>query len=65
MSHKITITLETGNSAFEEVGDGVEVRRILEALAVRFERYGVEEMDQAVMADFNGNPVGVVKVQPC
>jgi hypothetical protein len=59
MTEKITISIETGNAAFE--GDsGYEVARILRKLADEFENYGRSQFSG--LYDHNGNKVGIVKV---
>ena len=59
MAEKITITIETGNAAFE--GDsGHEVARILRKLANEFENYG-RVLYGRPLFDHNGNKVGSVK----
>jgi hypothetical protein len=63
MSHKITITIETGNAAFDGDDEVTEVRRILEEVALRIERTGVSNADGQALVDLNGNTVGVIKVE--
>lgn len=62
MSHKITITLETGNAAFEDDETG-EVARILTKLAGAFRNFTDPEDVAVKLHDINGNPVGEVKVK--
>lgn len=58
---KITITIETGNSAFadDSLGEQGEVSRILRHLANIFRDYGLETQ---TVRDLNGNTVGKVEV---
>lgn len=59
MAERITITIETGNAAFEDA-PASEVARILRGLAERFEDAG--DLDGCPVRDINGNTVGTVKV---
>lgn len=56
---KITITIQTGNAAFEDGNSGSEVARILRKYADRIEH---DEPDRCNLLDVNGNTVGQVKV---
>ena len=57
---KVTITITTGNAAFED-GDGyAEVARILADRAARIERDG--SVEDGKLMDYNGNTVGQIKV---
>ena len=65
MSTKLTITLVTGNAAFEGC-EGFETARILRALADRIEE--IEDLSGVViprLEDANGNRVGSVAVELC
>lgn len=64
MSNHITITITTGNAAFE-VSEAEEVARILRGLADRIERNNYLPDDGNRLLDSNGNKVGTVKVEPC
>lgn len=65
MSHKLTITIETGNAAFE-YHDGEEIARILRELAARSQYVPLAtELHDLALFDTNGNKVGTVKVEPC
>lgn len=57
---RITISLETGNAAFDG-GPGAEVARILQALAQRFADGAADDGDG--LRDVNGNTVGTVKIK--
>lgn len=59
MSEKITITIETGNAAFDDA-PATEVGRILRDLADRFEFNGVVPQH---LRDINGNTVGTVLIK--
>lgn len=56
---KITITIKTGNSAFEENVSG-EVARILRGLADKLENY---HQQPTKLMDINGNKVGTVEYE--
>lgn len=58
MSQRITIIIETGNSAFEDAPDS-EVARILRAMADRIEETG----EPPRPCDANGNRCGSVSVE--
>jgi hypothetical protein len=70
MSHKITITLETGNAAFGDVDfeadETFEVGRILSEYAKRLMdgELNIHTMGLKLY-DINGNPVGQVQVSKC
>ena len=55
--HKITITIETGNAAFEDYPN--ELGRILRALAARID----DDYYPAILSDNNGQKVGTVVVE--
>ena len=55
MAERITITIHTGNAAFED-GPATEIAACLRRLADRFERDGTPER----VMDSNGNAVGAV-----
>jgi hypothetical protein len=57
---RITITIETGNAAFEDSPTG-EIARILRHLAKRFEEHG--DLDGAKIMDHFGNSVGTVRIE--
>lgn len=59
---RITITIETGNAAFDDDNGRQETARILEELAWKL-RYRPAEEITANMRDFNGNVVGRVEVK--
>jgi hypothetical protein len=61
MAEQITITIQTGNAAFEDA-PASEVARILRDLADRFENEGA--LDATPLRDHNGNKVGVVRIEP-
>lgn len=64
MSKRITITIETGNAAFED-SPGAETSRLLRLIADRIERDGdccVTVNDEQTLFDLNGNRVGTLKV---
>jgi hypothetical protein len=63
MSYKITITIETGNAAFEE-DEGAELSRIMKDMAPRFANMFPPDLDGTSIRDSNGNPVGKVTVEP-
>ena len=56
---KITITMETVNDVFVQSGEGVEVARILRALAEKIEH----DYRPETILDFCGNKVGTVKYE--
>lgn len=56
---RITITIETGNAAFED-SPTAEIGRILRSLADRFERYGTHPEN---LRDINGNTCGKVTIE--
>jgi hypothetical protein len=64
MSHRITVTIETGNAAFDENESG-EVARILRvAAAIVIEAgYPLDRADGSKLHDINGNKVGKIKVE--
>jgi hypothetical protein len=53
----ITITIKTGNAAFED-GEGYEVARILRELAERIEDQPNLHNTYIPLMDYNGNKVG-------
>ena len=55
---RITITIETGNAAFEDSGDFTETAAILRKLAVKFDNGVVP----GKLLDTNGNACGKVKI---
>ena len=59
MGERITITLETGNAAFDDA-PATEIGRILRELADRIERDGIPP---DYLYDVNGNRVGRVDVK--
>lgn len=59
MAERITITIETGNVAFDD-HPATEVGRILRDLADRFEYQGVVPDH---LRDINGNTVGSVLIK--
>lgn len=58
---KVTITLDTGNAAFEDDPRG-EPARILRELASRISDYGLANCEGLYLFDLNGNRVGSVTV---
>lgn len=56
----ITITIETGNAAFDD-SPTAEIARILRDLAARFERDG---LPPSKVFDANGNSCGRVEITP-
>lgn len=56
----VTITIKTGNAAFQDGPAGLEIARILRAIADNFER--TEGNDVKEPRDYNGNVVGSVVV---
>jgi hypothetical protein len=56
---RITISIETGNAAFEDSPTG-EIGRILRDLAERFEQDGIPP---EVLRDINGNTCGYVTIR--
>ena len=64
----VTITIETGDAAFED-SPVSEVARILRDLASRFERDGVSycltlrDINGLTLHDINGNRCGLVSIQ--
>lgn len=60
MSERITITVETGNAAFDD-SPTEEVARILERLAQKFRDDG--DLDGLPVQDTNGNTVGTVTIR--
>jgi hypothetical protein len=60
MSERITITIETGNSAFDD-GPMTEVARILRELANKMKNDGI--LQDARLFDHNGNSVGWVRIE--
>ena len=63
MSERITITIETGNAAFDDNGPMTEVARILRHIAKRCEEYGDPESIRPI--DANGNTCGSITVRKC
>jgi len=61
MSERITITIETGNAAFEDNGIMTETARILRHIAKRCEEYGDPESIKPI--DANGNTCGSITVK--
>lgn len=59
MTLKITLTMD--NAAFEP-DPGIEVARILRALADRAEVESIEDGRRMVLRDFNGNSCGKAEV---
>ena len=59
MAELWTITIETGNAAFDD-SPATEVARILRDLAAVFARQGIPGEK---LYDYNGNPVGTVTLQ--
>ena len=57
MAQQITITIDTGNAAFEDGAGGSEVARILRTLADRYENDGLWDQTHT-LRDINGNRVG-------
>ena len=64
MTDQITITIETGNAAFEEAGTGQEVARILRKLADQIEEWPGASAFKVGLRDVNGNRVGWCDAQP-
>jgi len=60
MSERITITIETGNAAFDDA-PMTEVARILRHIAKRCEEYGDPECIKPI--DANGNTCGSITVR--
>lgn len=65
MADKITITIETGNSAFDD-NEGAAVANMLRDLASQFKDAGdLTHMPTAgAMRDPNGNTCGSFKIEP-
>ena len=61
MSERITITIETGNAAFEDNGPMTEFARILRHIASRCEEYGDPQAIKPI--DANGNTCGRITVK--
>lgn len=58
----ITITIDTGNAAFEDpVGRNQEVARILRELSKLYEQAYSDDMNRHTLHDINGNTVGRVE----
>lgn len=55
----MTITIGTGNAAFDSGNKGREIARILRELADKIEEYG--DAYGATLRDINGNTVGHVR----
>lgn len=59
MAERITITIETGNAAFDD-GPASEVAEILRNLSKVFARQGIPG---EFLRDSNGNKCGTVRIQ--
>jgi hypothetical protein len=62
MARQITITIDTGNAAFDGGNAGAEVARILRKTAERIAAAGIKRCDGIAVLDINGNTVGRVTV---
>jgi hypothetical protein len=60
MSKSIQINFSTENSAFQEMGEGSEIARILRVLANKFEDELIEVDGYEKIRDINGNVIGQV-----
>ena len=60
----ITVTIRTGNEAFQDGRLGAEVGRLLRQAAQRIEHEGLEVGYRMVLLDANGNTCGAVTVKP-
>lgn len=58
---RVTLTIDTGNAAFADEGEGAEVARILRGAALKFEQVGTPIA--FTLRDLNGNTVGRVEVE--
>lgn len=64
MSQKITITIDTGNAAFDDGAFGIEVARILRNMAEDIaDETEPEGINGKRLYDYNGNRVGAVTVK--
>jgi len=65
MSNRLSVTIVTGNAAFENM-EGYECARILRELADRLmQSDDLSTVEEHRLYDLNGNKVGTVKVEPC